>query len=97
MNVDVRTLFVVHSIVSITLALLLVVFWRAHRRMPGLGHWTLGAGLLGLGVLGGGLRGAIPDFLFQSNTRNLRIIKRHLDKHHPETATLQGEVTARGS
>ena len=41
--------------------------------------------------------GAIPDFLFQSNTRNLRIIKRHLDKHHPETATLQGEVTARGS
>jgi hypothetical protein len=41
--------------------------------------------------------GAIPDFLFQSNTRNLRIIKRHLDKHHPDTATIQGEVTARGS
>jgi hypothetical protein len=33
--------------------------------------------------------GAIPDFLFQSNTRNLRIIKRHLDKHHPETATIE--------
>ena len=32
--------------------------------------------------------GAIPDFLFRSNTRNLRIIKRHLDKHHPSTATL---------
>lgn len=32
--------------------------------------------------------GAIPDFLFQSNTRNLRIIKRHLDKHHPATATI---------
>lgn len=33
--------------------------------------------------------GAIPvvgdvfDFLFHSNTRNLKIIKRHLDKHHP--------------
>ena len=33
--------------------------------------------------------GAIPvagdvfDFLFRSNTRNLRIVKRHLDKHHP--------------
>ena len=26
--------------------------------------------------------GAIPDFLFRSNTRNLKIIKRHLDKHH---------------
>ncbi len=30
--------------------------------------------------------GAIPDFFFRSNTRNLRIIKRHLDKHHPATA-----------
>ena len=29
--------------------------------------------------------GAIPDLFFRSNTRNLRIIKRHLDKHHPET------------
>ena len=32
--------------------------------------------------------GAIPDFLFRSNTRNLRIIKRHLDKHHAGTATI---------
>ena len=32
--------------------------------------------------------GAIPDFFFKSNTRNLRIIKRHLDKHHPETAII---------
>jgi hypothetical protein len=30
--------------------------------------------------------GAIPDYFFKSNTRNLRIIKRHLDKHHPATA-----------
>ena len=29
--------------------------------------------------------GAIPDFFFRSNTRNLRLIKRHLDKHHPAT------------
>lgn len=41
--------------------------------------------------------GAIPDFLFRSNTRNLRIVKRHLDKHHPATATVPGEVTGRGS
>jgi hypothetical protein len=32
--------------------------------------------------------GAIPDFFFRSNSRNLRIIKRHLDRHHPETATI---------
>lgn len=35
--------------------------------------------------------GAVPvvgdvfDFMFRSNTRNLRIVKKHLDKHHPET------------
>lgn len=32
--------------------------------------------------------GAIPDLFFRSNSRNLRIIKRHLDKHHPSTATI---------
>ncbi|MDB5681147.1 MAG: hypothetical protein JWO16_952 [Sphingomonas bacterium] len=34
--------------------------------------------------------GAIPDFFFRSNTRNLRIIKKHLDKHHPSTAVISG-------
>jgi hypothetical protein len=32
--------------------------------------------------------GAIPDLFFRSNSRNLRIIKRHLDKHHPATTTI---------
>lgn len=32
--------------------------------------------------------GAVPDFFFRSNTRNLRMIKRHLDKHHPTTALI---------
>jgi hypothetical protein len=32
--------------------------------------------------------GAIPDYFFRSNTRNLRIIKKHLDKHHPASRTL---------
>ena len=36
--------------------------------------------------------GAIPDFFFRSNTRNLRMIKRHLDLHHAGTATVEGEV-----
>jgi hypothetical protein len=35
------------------------------------------------------------DFLFRSNTRNLRIIRRWLDKHHPETRTIEGEVISR--
>ncbi|WP_425229392.1 DUF4112 domain-containing protein [Sphingomonas sp.] len=33
--------------------------------------------------------GAIPDFFFRSNTRNLNIIKRHLDRHHPATALIE--------
>jgi hypothetical protein len=37
--------------------------------------------------------GAIPDFFFRSNSRNLKIIKRHLDKHHPETATIEAQAT----
>jgi hypothetical protein len=36
--------------------------------------------------------GAIPDFFFRSNTRNLRIIKRHLDKHHAATATIEARA-----
>ncbi len=40
--------------------------------------------------------GAIPvagdafDLLFRSNTRNLRIVKKHLDKHHPASRTIEG-------
>ncbi len=33
--------------------------------------------------------GAVPDFFFRSNTRNLKLIKRHLDRHHPATATIE--------
>jgi hypothetical protein len=36
--------------------------------------------------------GAIPDFLFRSNSRNLKIIKRHLDKHHAATATIEAQA-----
>ena len=38
--------------------------------------------------------GIVPDFFFRSNTRNLRIIKRHLDKHHPGTRTVEAEARA---
>ena len=30
------------------------------------------------------------DFLFRSNSRNMKIVKRHLDKHHPETRVIEG-------
>jgi hypothetical protein len=39
--------------------------------------------------------GAIPDFFFRSNSRNLKIIRRHLDRHHPATATVEAEVVRR--
>jgi hypothetical protein len=41
------------------------------------------------------LVGDIADVVFKSNTRNLRIIKRHLDRHHPGTVTLEGGMIAR--
>lgn len=34
--------------------------------------------------------GAVPDFFFRSNSRNLKIIRKHLDKHHPSTAVVDG-------
>ncbi|MBC2777267.1 DUF4112 domain-containing protein [Parasphingopyxis marina] len=37
------------------------------------------------------LLGNVADFIFRSNTRNLRIIRKHLDKHHPSTVTVEGE------
>ncbi len=34
--------------------------------------------------------GDAADFVFRSNSKNLRIIKKHLDKHHPETKVIEG-------
>lgn len=39
--------------------------------------------------------GAIATFFYRSNSYNLKIIKRHLDKHHPGTRTIEGELTNR--
>lgn len=65
--------------------------WEA--RNLGMSKWqmTRMAGNIGVDFLLGLIPwiGAIPDFLFRSNTRNLRIIKRHLDKHHASTATIE--------
>ena len=35
----------------------------------------------------------VPTLLFRSNSRNLKIIKKHLNKHHAASATIEGEAT----
>ena len=37
--------------------------------------------------------GVIPTLLFRSNSRNLKIIKKHLAKHHSAIRTIEGEAT----
>lgn len=73
------------------------IVWEA--RNLGMSKWQISrmAGNVGIDWLLGLIPfiGAIPDFFFRSNTRNLRIIKRHLDKHHAGTAIIEGEATKR--
>ena len=60
-------------------------------------HLARMAGNVGVDTLVGAipLVGDLFDFAFRSNTRNLKILKKYLDKHHPSTMTLEGEVVAR--
>ena len=64
--------------------------WEA--RNLGMSKWHIArmAGNIGVDWLFGLIPwvGAIPDLLFRSNSRNLKIIKRHLDKKHPAGATI---------
>ncbi len=66
------------------------IAWEA--RNLGMSKWQVArmAGNIGVDMLLGLIPwiGAIPDLFFRSNSRNLRIIKRHLDKHHPHTRTI---------
>ena len=70
------------------------IVWEA--RNLGMSRWQIArmAGNVGFDWLLGLIPwvGAIPDFFFRSNTRNLRIIKRHLDKHHPGTRMIEAEA-----
>jgi hypothetical protein len=69
------------------------IAWEA--RNLGMSKWQIArmGGNIGFDMLLGAipLIGAVPDFFFRSNTRNLRIVKRHLDKHHPHTKTIDVE------
>ena len=69
------------------------ILWEA--RNLNLSKWQVArmGGNIGFDMLLGAIPwiGAIPDYFFRSNTRNVRIIKRHLDKHHPATRTIDAE------
>jgi hypothetical protein len=60
--------------------------WEA--RNLGVSKWTLArmAGNIGFDMLLGAVPvvGWVADYFFRSNTRNLRLLKRYLDRHHPE-------------
>jgi len=68
------------------------IVWEA--RNLGMSKWQLARMAANVGI--DTAIGAIPfagdlfDFLYKSNTKNLRIIRRHLDRHHPSTATIEG-------
>jgi len=69
--------------------------WEA--RNLGMSKWQMGrmAGNVGIDFLLGLIPviGVVPDFFFRSNSRNLKIIKRHFDKHHASTATIETKAT----
>ncbi|WP_308517553.1 DUF4112 domain-containing protein [Sphingomonas flavescens] len=73
------------------------IVWEAKNLGMSKTQMTRMAGNVGVDFLLGLIPwvGAIPDFFFRSNTRNLKIIKRHLEKHHAGTATIDAPVSRR--
>ena len=66
------------------------IVWEARNLGMSKWHLTRMGGNVGVDMLLGAIPwiGAIPDFFFRSNSRNLKIVKRHLDKHHPATRVI---------
>lgn len=68
------------------------IVWEA--RNLGLSKWKLAR--MGANVVFDTALGAIPvvgdaaDLMFRSNSKNLKILQRHLDKHHPQTRVIEG-------
>jgi hypothetical protein len=77
---------------AIAAALGAYLLWEA--RNLGLPKWKLWrmAGNIAFDAAVGAVpvAGDIFDFAFRSNSRNLRLVKRHLDRHHPETRVIEG-------
>jgi hypothetical protein len=68
------------------------MIWEA--RNLGMSKWQLARMSANVGI--DTLLGAVPlvgdafDLFWRSNSKNLRIIKKHLDKHHPGTRVIEG-------
>ena len=77
---------------AITAAMGLYLVWEA--RNLGMPRWQLWrmAGNVGIDTLIGAVpvAGDLFDLLYRSNTKNLKIIRKHLDKHHPATKVIEG-------
>ena len=77
---------------AITAVLGLYLVWEA--RNLGMPRWQLWrmAGNVGIDTLVGAVpvAGDLFDLLYRSNTKNLKIIRKHLDKHHPATKVIEG-------
>ena len=73
-------------------ALGIYVVWEARNLKMSKWQLTRMAANVGFDTLIGAipLAGDAFDFFFRSNTRNLRIIRKHLDKHHPHTKIIEG-------
>lgn len=76
----------------VTTALGAYVVWEARNLdMPKWKIWRMGGNVAFDTVIGlVPFVGDAADFLFRSNSKNLKIIKKHLDKHHPETRVIEG-------
>ncbi|WP_293922848.1 DUF4112 domain-containing protein, partial [Sphingobium sp. UBA5915] len=66
------------------------IVWEARNLGMSKWHLTRMAANVGIDTLVGAIpfAGDIFDFLYKSNTKNLRIIRKHLDRHHPATAVI---------
>ena len=75
---------------AIAAVLGMYIVWEA--RNLGMSRWQIWRMTANVGV--DTLIGAVPlagdlfDFVYRSNSRNLKIIRKHLDKHHPASVTL---------
>jgi hypothetical protein len=70
------------------------IMWEARNLKLSKLQFVRMGGNVGVDMLLGAIPfvGVIPDFFFRSNTHNLRIIRKHLDKHHPETGIVDAEA-----
>lgn len=76
----------------ITAAMGSYIIWEA--RNLGLPKWKLWrmAGNIAFDTVLGSVPvvGDLFDVFYRSNTRNLRIVRRHMDKHHPASKIIEG-------